>query len=61
MLIDAGAAGVRAWWLRGGGQGMPDRTAEALSLVIDHQAADHQAMVGDTVNSCPEGTLIPMQ
>ena len=61
MLIDAGAAGVRAWWLRGGGQGMPDRTAEALSLVIDHQAADHQAMVGDTVNSCPDGTLILLQ
>ena len=66
MLIDAGAAGVRAWWLSGAGQGVSNRSMNALSLVVDHKpvdhkAIDHKAMVGDTVKSCPDCTLMPLQ
>ncbi len=71
MLIDAGDAGVGAWWLRGAGPGMPDRSVNALSMVVhhkavhhkavDHNAVDHNATVGDTVKWCPDGTWMPLQ
>ena len=56
MVIDAGVAGVRAWWLQGAGQGEPDKPVSSLSLVVHSQAT-----VGDTVKSCPDGVSLPLQ
>ena len=56
MVIDAGVAGVRAWWLQGAGPGGPDKPVSALSLVVHSQAT-----VGDTVMSCPDGVFLPLQ
>lgn len=56
MVIDAGVAGVRAWWLQGAGPGGPDKPVSALSLVVQSQVP-----VGDTVKSCPDGVSLPLQ
>ena len=60
MVIDAGVAGVRAWWLQGAGPGGPDKPVIALSLVV-HSQAKVGDMVGDTVKSCPDGVSLPLQ
>ena len=56
MVIDAGVAGIRAWWLPGAGPEGPDKPVSALSLVVHGQAP-----VGDTVKSCPDGVSLPLQ
>jgi len=56
MVIDAGVAGVRAWWVQGAGPGGADKPVSALSLVVHSQAT-----VGDTVMSCPDGVFLPLQ
>ena len=56
MVIDAGVAGVRAWWLQGAGPGGPDKPVSALSLVVQSLVP-----VGDTVKSCPDGVSLPLQ
>ena len=56
MVIDAGVAGVRAWWLQGAGPERSDKPVRALSLVVHSQAP-----VGDTVKPCPDGVSLPLQ
>ncbi|QNI53117.1 putative metal-dependent ubiquitin isopeptidase [Synechococcus sp. BIOS-E4-1] len=56
VLIDAGTAGVRAWWLQGPRQGAPDRPVSALSMVVHSNAT-----VGDTMNTCPDDAFLPLQ
>ena len=56
MVIDAGVAGVRAWWLQGTGPGGLDKPVSALSLVVHRHST-----VGDTVKSCPDGVSLSLQ
>ena len=54
VLIDAGAAGIRAWWLQGPGQEeVTVKSVSALSIVVQSDAT-----VGDTMKSCADGAFL---